>query len=80
MASISAEYGRFTGGVINTITKSGGNNFSGSFRATMNNDAWSAITPANETRIQAVYPTYEATLGGPFWKDHVWFFGSYRVE
>ena len=30
---ISAEYGRFTGGVINTITKSGGNEFSGS-RAT----------------------------------------------
>src|SRR5262249_49521283 len=23
---------------------------------------------------------YEATLGGPFWRDHVWFFGSGRFE
>ena len=31
-SGISAEYGRFTGGVINAITKSGGNSFSGSGR------------------------------------------------
>ena len=30
--NISAEYGRFNGGVVNMITKSGGNSFSGSFR------------------------------------------------
>ena len=29
---ISAEFGRFGGGVVNVITKSGGNDFSGSFR------------------------------------------------
>ena len=29
-SGISAEYGRFTGGVLNVITKSGGNDFSGS--------------------------------------------------
>lgn len=77
--SVSAEYGRFTGGVINTVTKAGGNQFSGSFRTSFTNDAWTAITPANETRIQKVNPVYEATLGGPFWKDHVWFFGSGRL-
>ena len=37
---VSAEYGRFTGGVVNTITKSGGNAFCGSFRTTFTNDAW----------------------------------------
>jgi hypothetical protein len=37
---ISAEYGRFSGGLVNIITKSGGNLFSGSFRDTLNNDAW----------------------------------------
>ena len=31
-SGISAEYGRFTGGVVNAITKSGGNTFSGSGR------------------------------------------------
>ncbi len=76
--SVSAEYGRFTGGVINTVTKAGGNQFSGSFRTSFTNDAWSAISPAGETRIQKVNPVYEATIGGPFWKDHVWFFGSGR--
>ncbi|MFI5197299.1 MAG: TonB-dependent receptor domain-containing protein [Thermoanaerobaculia bacterium] len=76
--SVSAEYGRFQGGVINTVTKSGGNTFQGSFRTTLTNDAWSAITPANEVRLQDVLPRYEATLGGPIWKDHVWFFGAFR--
>ncbi len=33
--AISAEYGRFGGGVVNMITKSGGNSFSGSFRTTL---------------------------------------------
>ncbi len=79
-AGISAEFGRFTGGVVNTITKSGGNAFSGSFRTTFNDDAWSAITPANEQRVQSVVPTYEATIGGPIWKDRVWFFGAGRLN
>ena len=78
VSSVSAEYGRFTGGVVNTITKSGGNLFSGSFRTTLTNDAWSAVSPAKETRVQEVSPRYEATLGGFLWKDHIWFFGSGR--
>src|SRR6185369_5953931 len=44
-AGISAEYGRFSGGVVNVITKSGGNLFSGSFRDSINNDSWRALTP-----------------------------------
>ena len=35
--------GRFQGGVINMITKSGGNDFHGSFRTTFTNDAWRAL-------------------------------------
>ncbi|HEX6201832.1 MAG TPA: carboxypeptidase regulatory-like domain-containing protein, partial [Thermoanaerobaculia bacterium] len=37
---ISAEYGRFTGGVVTAITKSGGNEFTGSFRTSFTNDDW----------------------------------------
>src|SRR5205085_3987609 len=44
-SGISAEYGRFSGGVINAITKSGGNKYSGSFRVNFSNPTWSATTP-----------------------------------
>src|SRR5688572_20825388 len=39
-AAISAEFGRFQGGVLQAITKSGGNNFSGSYRANFENNDW----------------------------------------
>ena len=75
-SGVSAEYGRFTGGVVNAVTKRGGNSFSGSFRVTMNNDANKAQTPIATTYTDTWVPTYEATLGGPIWKDTIWFFGA----
>lgn len=44
-SGISAEYGRFSGGVINVVTKSGGNVFSGSFRTNFNKPDWISRTP-----------------------------------
>ncbi|HEY7292734.1 MAG TPA: TonB-dependent receptor [Vicinamibacterales bacterium] len=90
-AGISAEYGRFGGGVVNVITKSGGNRFSGSFRETLNNDMWRTLTPFEvtsiaadpahqETRIDSVVPAHEYTLGGPVLKDHLWFFTAGRLQ
>jgi hypothetical protein len=73
-AGVSAEYGRFTGGVVNVLTKSGGNSFSGSLRDTLRNQSWEAKTPKTVTQTDKVNPTYEATLGGPILKDRLWFF------
>jgi carboxypeptidase family protein/TonB-dependent receptor-like protein len=73
-AAVSAEYGRFSGGVVNVITKSGGNDFSGSFRDTLNNQKWQSKTPLTTVQTDKVVPTYEATLGGPVMKDRLWFF------
>jgi hypothetical protein len=76
---VSAEYGRFTGGVVSTITKSGGNQFSGSLRDNFTNPAWSAQTPLGETRPHSsLLHQYEGTLGGYFLKDRLWFFGAGR--
>jgi outer membrane receptor protein involved in Fe transport len=44
---VSAEYGRFSGGLVNIITKSGGNLFSGSFRESLFNDGWRALVTGN---------------------------------
>ena len=77
-SGISAEYGRFTGGVINAITKSGGNQFEGSVRVSLNNEDWEARTPLSGERVDDVNEVYEGTLGGFFMKDHLWFFTAAR--
>jgi hypothetical protein len=83
-SGVSAEYGRFGGGVVNMITKSGGNVFSGALRSNFTNPAWSVETPlekaAGTTRASKLSPTYEATVGGPLLRDRVWFFGGSRIE
>ncbi len=48
VGGVSAEYGRFSGGVVNLVTKSGGNIFSGSFRDSYNNDKWRTLTPVRD--------------------------------
>ena len=83
-SGISAEYGRFTGGVINMITKSGGNRFSGSFRANLSNDSWTVETPrekeADIERPDKLNENYEGTFGGPIVRDRMWFFGAGRWQ
>jgi hypothetical protein len=73
-SGVSAEYGRFGGGVVNTITKSGGNQFSGSLRVNFNNESWAAKAPMELEQADEVNQIYEATLGGFLWRDHLWFF------
>ena len=79
-SGISAEYGRFGGGLVNAITKSGGNQFSGSYRLGINNDDWRAVTPFNETKLDKVVPTHEYTIGGPIVKNTLWFFNAGRFQ
>src|SRR5262249_40138497 len=86
-SGISAEYGRFTGGVVNAITKSGSNSFSGSGRLNFTNPAWSSATPfettsgvADTAHAGKMLDTYEGTFGGPILKDKIWFFTSGRYQ
>ncbi|HKF45390.1 MAG TPA: TonB-dependent receptor [Thermoanaerobaculia bacterium] len=78
--SISAEYGRFTGGVVSTLTKSGSNEFHGSFRSNFSNPNWTEKTPwpTEADHVDKTDKIYEATLGGRFIPDHLWFFGGGR--
>src|SRR6266849_2213013 len=92
-SGISAEYGHFTGGVLNVITKSGGNQFTGSLRDNMNKGSWLSLTPYEKgfrgVGVNPVAPAphtaklshiYEGTLGGPVMRDRVWFFLAGRKE
>jgi hypothetical protein len=86
-AGVSAEYGRAVGAIVNVITKSGGNNVSGSAKWIGTNDNWNdqnktrnEVTGASlaRTKFKHTNPVQSYTLGGPFWRDHAWFFGSYE--
>ncbi len=63
-SGISAEYGRFSGGVVNAITKSGGNTFSGSLRLNLTNPAWTNETPFEEENGIERDSTVNRTLRG----------------
>jgi hypothetical protein len=80
-SGLSAEYGRFGGGLVNAITKSGGNEFSGSYRLSLANDSWRSKTPfVNDTMLDTTIPTHEYTFGGPLAHDQLWFFNAGRFQ
>lgn len=70
----SARYGRFTGGVINATTKSGGNTFDGGVRVDLSKQTWNQKTPFGENQSDTLNKVYSGTFGGPILKDHLWFF------
>ena len=79
-SSASAEYGRFAGGVVNAVSKSGGNQFSGSFRVNMNNESWNGETPLTTGQEDTNNYIYEATFGGYIMRDRLWFFAAGRDQ
>jgi hypothetical protein len=79
-SGVSAEYGRFSGGVVNTITKAGGDTFKGSIRSSFDNQKWEGETPLTVERDNTTNSTLEATLGGfvPPLQEKLWFFLAAR--
>lgn len=79
---VSAEFGRFTGGVVSTVTKSGGNEFSGSLRDSLTNSDWTEKSDfaAQVDPIDKTNSVYEGTLGGRIIRDRLWFFAAARSE
>jgi outer membrane receptor protein involved in Fe transport len=71
-----AEYDGFSGIVFNTITKSGGNTFSGMFDAWLQPKKWNSSNttdPALTSPTSAIYNAH-FSIGGPVVKDKLWFF------
>jgi len=82
VAGLTAEYGRYSGGVINVITKSGRNEFSGlSFN--LKYDDWQpdADVGSDDYTTQTQGGRWTgSTLGGPIVKDKLWFWASYGTD
>jgi len=79
---LPAEYGRLTGGLINAITKSGGNDFEGNvfaFYESAEDNSTAAKTPETQAAIATLDSQYDYgfSIGGAFVKDRLWFFGAY---
>jgi hypothetical protein len=80
-SGISAEYGRFSGGVVNVVTKRGGDLFSGSYRHNVSNASWTDETPfETRQRPDRFSNVYEGTFGGPVMRAKAWFFSAGRYE
>lgn len=79
IAGHQAEFGRTCGGVINVVTKSGGNRFHGSaigffrHRSLDATNAFSAIQDPPYTRTQ-----YGGSLSGPIRRDRTFFFAAFE--
>jgi len=78
-SSFEAQYGRASGGIVNVVTKSGGNQFSGSADVRYATNAFSEtgdLFDPKVTKTKTIDPTF--TLGGPIFKDRLWFFTNYE--
>ncbi len=80
-AGFEAEWGNATGGVINLITKSGGNQYSGVADLRYRDDSFyedGSYFDADERPEKGI--TAGATLGGPLLRDRLWFFAAAGEE
>ncbi len=77
----SAEVGRNPGGSVNLVTKSGTNALHGSVYYYERNQALAASNPFNtlgELPLENVQ--WGASLGGPIWKDHTFWFTNFEKQ
>ncbi len=78
---LPAEYGRATGGVVNVVTRQGGNQFHGSLPVYYTDDGLQQGQDEGRGFINPnEYHEWEwgGSLGGPVVRDHLWFFAAYN--
>lgn len=76
--SFDAEYGKFSGAVVNAITKSGTNGFHGDVFEFLRNDKLDAKNFFTSGKSELRRNQYGYTLGGPILKNHLFFFSDYQ--
>jgi Carboxypeptidase regulatory-like domain/TonB dependent receptor len=77
--SFAPEFGRSSGGVVNVVTKSGGNQLQGNVFGFLRHKSFQARNPfAPVDKPPFTRAQYGATLGGPLHKDRSFFFVAFE--
>jgi hypothetical protein len=76
--NFDAEYGEYSGGQINVITKSGANAFHGDVFEFLRNTNLDARNYFSPTRGSFDQNQFGATLGGPVTRNKIFFFSDYQ--
>ena len=76
--TMSAEYGRASGGVFNVVTKSGTNDLHGSAFEFHRHDRYDAKNFFDQEKPKFTRNQFGASLGGPIVRDRLFFFASFE--
>jgi hypothetical protein len=76
--NFDAEYGNYSGGVVNVVTKSGSNELHGSGFEFLRNTALDARNFFSPERSFYRQNQFGGTVGGPIRRNKVFFFGDYQ--
>jgi len=77
----SSEVGRNPGGTVNLVTKSGTNTLHGSAYYYERNEALAASNPFSTLgNLPLSNIQWGASLGGPFWKNHTFWFANFEKQ
>src|SRR5207237_1730334 len=76
--SFDAEYGKFSGSVMNAITKSGTNSIHGTVFEFLRNEKFDARKYFDPSRAELRQNQFGYAVGGPFWKNKLFWFTDYQ--
>jgi hypothetical protein len=76
--SFDAEYGKYSGAVMNAITKSGTNGFHGDAFEFLRNDTLDAKNFFVGSKSELRRNQFGYAAGGPFWKNKLFWFSDYQ--
>ena len=76
-AGYSAEFGQAAGGIINAVTKSGGNRFHGDVYEYYRTPGYNAVDPQTKTKPIKVQHQFGVSVGGPIKTDKLFYHFTY---
>ncbi|HKP88317.1 MAG TPA: TonB-dependent receptor [Blastocatellia bacterium] len=73
-----AEFGRASGGIVNVVTSSGGNDWRGRMYGFFRNQRFDGRNPLAATRDPLTQAQYGVSLGGPIKRDRTFLFANFE--